>query len=449
MGLTVLIVSLAWYPAIDRQDIIKLAALAGATAVAAGAALRGRDSLNRPIGIALMVIMGLGVSLPGWRTGFEAWTSIWLVAVGWWLAPRIDRRRLAGWIALAASFQALLAVLGEVWDPWGHGQWVSFQGRRALGTFGNPTLLGIWLAAVFPLCFAVRWRWAAAALVAAGVVACRSRVGLVLLSVAAVALLIGRRPRRIRWVGLLIPLAVSVVSLAGGFEHVFDPAPWRERLAIARAALSGLMTEGPSTWMLGLGPEAFANHWLLWRGRDEGVAELALRHAHIDIVEWAVEFGIGGVVLFVGLVYWMWLGFRSPEWTATLAGITVALLLAASFVQPTLVTVPGIVLCGAALSMVVPAPPGNGQGAALAVAAAVAIVCGLVGIRGSSERLRAQATLLRVGDHDSLATALAAARVDAGNDRAWLEVAMARDGEPAITRMALQRVRIRGLSNAE
>ncbi|MEO1173291.1 MAG: O-antigen ligase family protein, partial [Myxococcota bacterium] len=410
-------------------------------------------------GMVLLVLALVAMVIPGSRAGFEGWAALWLTAVAVWLAsaPGWEPRPLVRWLVLAAALQAALALVGELWDPQQLSEWVPFRGRRALGTFGNPTLLGIWLAAALPLCFVRPERvaghptgtgmkgWLAALLVVAGTLACRSRVAIGLLVIGALAMVSIRAPR------LRIGCVLAGLSATGlGWALGYGDAAWNERWSVVKAVIEGMSDRGYLGWLTGIGAEGFTNHWPLWRERQDSLRTLALRHAHNDPLEWTVDFGLLGAGLFVALVALAGKGLRSHADIQRLAGLSLGLLLIGGLMQPTLVGVPGAIFAGAMVAVVLfPKSAAHPRGyTAAALGLVAALLLGLMVLRCTSEWQRGRATILRVQGRDSLEAALAAARIDASNDRAWLEVAMARDAEEAIRRVALEKVRVKGLSRA-
>ncbi len=242
----------------------------------------------------------------------EAWAML-LVALGVFTLVRLEEPAPTELLAGVTAIATALAGVG-VAQVLGADAFVSevrhFAGRRILGTVGNPTLLGVCLAAALPFAWVRARRWpgaAASVLIGAVVVVSGARTAWVM---AAVALALSARHISFRrnlglaaaTAGLASLLALGSPSVDLG-ARVEDMA--REhgtaagRLYLWRVHPALLAGAGP----LGGGPGAFSLRWPEAQGRHlaEHSEDLAfysdLRHAHADIVELATDWGWLGVAL--------------------------------------------------------------------------------------------------------------------------------------------------------
>ncbi len=452
LGATALAVTACWFPLIDRLDVSKLLVVVICASLFAAWRIVDGGDVTVGLGIGLLLAAALGTLVPDLRAALEAWLVPWLALLLWWLAGTVDGPRLVCWLAAAAVLQALLALQGLAGDPLGLAEQVAFQGRTAVGTFGNPTILGIWLAALLPLCFALRAPFPipTAALLTAAVIATQSRTAMGLAALGALGAVVALRPKR-STSGLLTFFAL--VGLGGAavgallLRGVLASEPWSERLSATRVALSGFADSG--AWFAGLGPEAFAHHWHLWRDSYGGPAGASFRHLHLDPLEWWIELGLLGLLLWLAPLYGLLARRREFSTLRALAAVGLVSLLLASLLQPTVVLVPGALLAASLGAITTPRRAGRGGRLLIAgVALFLAVACFYLAVRFASEWRRADATRARIVGAPSLERALSAAELDPTNDRAWLEVIMADGADTAIQRAAARKLRIKGLTTS-
>lgn len=444
LGASLLLIALAWTPLIDRQDIVKLfVASLGATALAL-VALRDRFVHRVVLGWVFVVSSTILLVVSSYRVGIESWSVVSLAAFAMWAGEGCSGRRLSGWIVIAAVAQAALAVIGFLGDPLGLSSEVAFRGRLAVGSFGNPTLLGIWLAACLPVCLARRSASSrfAAGLIIAGVLATQSRVGIAM-AVAALGWVAIDRARSMSVPSAVVTrLAFAAVGLMLVWTASAAWESWSERSRVVWASLRGLLEVSRSGWLTGLGPEGFSKHWPQWRD-SVGLQTLELQHAHHDALEWWIDYGVLGLALWGALVTGAWSALRAADIEERAAGGALALLLLAGLVQPTLIWAPGSWLAAVLCSMGRPWPQAKWKTGSrwlpTIAGLLIAVTAVVIAIRASSEVLRSRATRGRVLGRPSLGIALQAAAWDSSNYRAWLEVAMAAGSDDALRRAALRR----------
>lgn len=450
LGATVLVVTAVWFPYIDRLDITKLLVLATAALVLAAWRLATGAGVSVPLGAALLLSAALGTLLPAARAAHEAWLVPWLAVFIWWLVGPVDGARLVRWLCAVAMVQALLVLQGVLGDPLGLAEEVAFRGRIGVGTFGNPTVLGVWISALVPLAFALPKPWPIPAALSIGgaALATQSRTAMGLLVLGVLGMVVVVRPA-VTGRGLARWLLVVVIggAAAGGLllRGAFVVDPWVERLEVVRATVAGFLATG--AWWKGLGPEAFAHHWHVWREAHRGPPELHLLHVHLDPLEWWVELGLAGLLLWAVPLGTVWARRRCFHVREGLAAVAMVLLFVASLLQPTLVLAPGALLAASLASLAIPRRAATGGRLVLAATAVfIAVAWFYVALRFSSEWIRADATRARLAGRASLERALAAAERDPTNDRAWLEVMMAEGADRSIQRAAARKLRVRGLT---
>lgn len=439
-----LAITLAWTPFIDRQDIVKLFVASLGATILALVSLRDRSVHGVVLGCVSIVSSTVFLLIPDFRDGIESWSVLSLGAFAVWAGDGCSPRRLSGWIVLSAVVQAALAISALLGDPLGLSSEVAFRGRRAVGTFGNPTLLGVWLAACLPICVVRRSTSSvfAAGLVTAGIFATQSRVGIAM-SVITLGWMFTHRARSMSTTSAVVT-RLAVVSAGLGLAWMGRAAwdSWGERGRVIWASLRGLFGAAWNGWLVGLGPEGFSQHWPNWRG-SVGLQTLELQHAHHDALEWWIDYGVLGLALWVALAISAWRALRVADIEARAAGGALALLLLAGVVQPTLVWAPGSWLAAVLCAMGRPWLRGSWTTRSRWLPAIAGLLIAstsvVIAIRASSEVLRSRATRSRGLGEPSLGTALRAAARDSSNRRAWLEVAMASGRDDALRRAALRR----------
>ncbi|MEL6545636.1 MAG: hypothetical protein AAFQ82_13475, partial [Myxococcota bacterium] len=118
-GVTLLLVTLAWNPWIDRLELPKLWVALTCTVLIVGWAL-GRSRQGGG-GIAALLVFAalLGTCVPWARAGFEAWAVPWCAACLWWALGPMPPERWAKWVSVAVVLQSSLALLALLGDPLG------------------------------------------------------------------------------------------------------------------------------------------------------------------------------------------------------------------------------------------------------------------------------------------------------------------------------------------
>ncbi|MEO0811284.1 MAG: hypothetical protein AAFY60_00380, partial [Myxococcota bacterium] len=253
------------------------------------------------------------------------------------------------------------------------------------------------------------------------------------------------RPEHVFRPRFVLPTVAAGVGLGalmlGGISEF---GPWHERGEIWRTTVSGVLEEGAA--FSGLGPEGFSLYWPKWRERFQGPSGLALTHAHCDPLQWWVDYGILGLLLWCAPAALVLRRWTEATRIVRIAGVSVLVLSLAGLVQPTLVQVPSALLMAGALGVIAPNTQRPGRGWIATVGVLAATVWVVAGLRLGSEWKRSTATRTRVAGASSLLLALDAARWDESNDRAWLEVMMASDSDVAVRQAAARRLRVRGLT---
>ena len=208
------------------------------------------------------------------------------------------------------------------------------------GTFGNPDFVAAWLSATLPLCAVVRRRAAALALASmqiAAILCTGSRVSLVALPAAFLAVVVARRRFGKWWLLILLPLMWAVVWLSPG-RSLRTTIEGRLHLATVTAVHAG---EIP---IAGFGPGAFEARFAAWQQawvrehpRDvhfQGPVD----HAHNDYLEFWVEYGLLGLGAFLALcgsLLWRVSQRRVPaEIAATLVALLAIALVDFPFHRP-------------------------------------------------------------------------------------------------------------------
>ncbi|GAB4246877.1 MAG: IctB family putative bicarbonate transporter [Thermoleophilia bacterium] len=249
---------------------------------------------------------------------------------------RESREMVVAAVALAALpvwLYGLIQATGH--DPY---VWESFRdyGGRVFSTLGNPIFLGAFTTMALTLSFAAaleqrgakRWAWGLfagvgmAVLVLTGTRAAWVAAAFALLVFFAWGLRVGQI-RRVSW--LLVVVVLVAVGLLGslragataerqsnvvsaGVESMLDPEHERNSGRLAIWQISGRMiSDHPLT---GVGPDEMALHFEAYRtdafDAAEGSGKIADK-PHSVVLEWAVETGVPGAVLFlafVGTVFW-------------------------------------------------------------------------------------------------------------------------------------------------
>jgi len=310
------------------------------------------DALER------VALWGLAWLLAGGLLGINAaasMESLGAVAAAfalWALLRRAEARRAAAmlaaaaWLGLAASLAAMALaffVPGQG-RPWAE----SFRlvGVRAL--FPNANLLAGYLASTLPLFFispSSRWRRlalpgaAAACLVLA---LCQSRGALLALSVAAAVYALRQGAGRARWLlpglaALALVISFSWAAMGGALASKIpaigaggDSADSlrNARLDFWRASAASAMAQAPLGSGLGTYGQAIEQQPMprpfTYYNR---IAHFGLRleHAHQELLEWAVEAGLPGLLILAGLLALALMQVRKalpqPLLEAALAGL--------------------------------------------------------------------------------------------------------------------------------
>jgi len=329
-----IVITLAWSAAVDQLHVTKLAVALVAVFVGALVHLHRAFSRHFHLSRVWLIPAALGAFMVGSflvnpasvRTSIHVW-SLYIFA-GAFIAltgtSTSDALRRA--VIFLGLTQALIA-LGQVGgiDIFGASQ-VRFRGRTALGTLGNPTVLGIYVAATVPITFTYltgRVRWFATTLLLAAVVASGARTAWVALSLWALwtafrsttdedsrvsdpnatllqraRLLSGLAVGSLVAIGVALGAALTWLTPATTWVRVVDANEGlRGRIFILRVGLRTMVDALP----FGHGPAGFAAVWP--EQQASYVAEnpqwipymTDIRHAHIDLVEWVVEYGLVGV----------------------------------------------------------------------------------------------------------------------------------------------------------
>jgi O-antigen ligase len=226
-------------------------------------------------------------------------------------------------ILVASAVESAIVVLQYAGlDPLRLTGWQpeTFPGERmrVYGTLGNPNFAAAWLCTTLPLYLGKGRIWAlAAALQAGAIFATGSRVFLLALPAAALAL-----PRR-KWALAALPVAAALVWLspARPLDVTVEGRLYIARVTAAHLAEIPLTGYGPGSFRL-----KFAEWQVQWfkeRGPEDSTRRFAgpVDHAHNDYLEFWVEYGPAGLGAFLFLAGWLlWTALsRDP---AALAGLT-------------------------------------------------------------------------------------------------------------------------------
>ncbi|MBN1945180.1 MAG: O-antigen ligase family protein [Bradymonadales bacterium] len=319
--------------AIDRLDITKLASALLILSLAAlfarsprgegrpeppwaVAAAKGGGSCGGWSGIPLVGWLGLAlavasIAFPRFLAArVEGWAP-WVAAIAMFLLVRRAIRPKIEWVLGATATALVLFGMAQALGAgWFTGQLTLFAHRPVMGTLGNPDLYGVCLAGCLPF-LVVGAKRTPCLLIGIGVVAAvllsGSRTAWVMLLpslVLALVVLGWRRAVLIVLVGLSLAL---LVDRAGGkadlVSRVADLAEERGtatgRIYLWRVNARVLGAAG----FVGRGPESFRRIWpeiqaeYLAEHPEQAHFYSDLRHAHVDLVEIAADWGWIGLAL--------------------------------------------------------------------------------------------------------------------------------------------------------
>jgi len=258
--------------------------MAGALALLVVATFRGASRWTA-MSLPLVVFVAVrGTTLLGhpWSgRAFRWWSLLLALVLVVHVAP--SRARLRRWApVLLGGAGALLGLVALA--QWGAGL------RQAHATMANRNFLAVALAMLLPFALSNgrRLRWLLFALVVAGLVATRSRVGALAATAAFALWALWRRPFWRVPVLVLAPLAVLAVVLAFGRGAVKDRLYWYE----------AAFDMGRANPVRGVGADGFRREYPPVRTRDEhAISGGRTVHAvHNDYLESFAEGGVPGLL---------------------------------------------------------------------------------------------------------------------------------------------------------
>lgn len=290
----------------------------------------------------MSAIFGRYVSLEALLLALLPLPLAWAACQGLFPLQRVTAALLYG--SAAESALGVLQYLGLdpfrlVWQP----DLAGSSRLRVYGSLGNPDFVAAWLCATLPLYAAYIpaarrgqvLRAAAFALQLAAIVATGSRVFLLVLPIAAIALLWRGFPGRRARVKLC---AAALLALAAAALLWLSPARPLTLTVQGRLYLAGVAaTHWREIPVFGYGPGALRLQFVPWQAewlrehRRETDAEAfagPVDHVHNDYLEFAVEYGPAGLAAFLLLsAYLMYRAWRSQRSSAagSRAGVWAAL----------------------------------------------------------------------------------------------------------------------------
>ena len=313
---------------IDRLEVTKLSVLLVGSGLALILAKQpnlengpsSSTTLNRVLSPAIWAAIGvvvLSVALPDLMAArVESWTRWVAAALLFALARRSEPERLGTMISWVALFIALVGIAQALGATWFRGDVDAFCGWPTLAMFGNPGLFGVCSAGALPLTLMIRpakMSTVIGVVVFAAVVASGSRTAWVM---AAVGLLLSLRRTGLLKILIVTACGIGVAAVLSWSHPDVDvieraeAVPNSEGQAVGRLYLwrvnANLFVEaGP----IGAGPEAFQRLWPTAQGEyladhpDELHFHSDLRHAHVDLIEIAIDWGWIGFLAFL-----VWVG---------------------------------------------------------------------------------------------------------------------------------------------
>ena len=304
-----------------------------AAAVVAIAAILGGAFYPGPrvvVGVLMAVTLGCAAAFLEKRLGTEEWSvfgfivwgvvaavvaasaplaarevvAVWIVTWALWLIARRTRERssLSGLIVLTTA--AVILALGVVLEAIGVGR------MRVGGLLENPNLTAALLVVTMPTLLVIdgrrRWRWAAGAVIALGLLLTGSRAGLLAVLAAGAVILPRGRPR---FLGLLTGTFGVTAVLIWRFVNQpdilawFRPAIWFAvlRLWVAHP-LAGV---GPGGLVDAVGVER------LLHADHIGQRQFLIAYAESSPLAVLVQTGLVGLFIIVGALGLWWWGVRS------------------------------------------------------------------------------------------------------------------------------------------
>jgi O-antigen ligase len=284
-----------------------------AAGVAAGlfALAVDRRPFRDPLAVVLLAAAALGALSALWTIGTEErtlrWAAVTLGYLGVFTAAAVAARDAAGrrWLAIGVGAVALVCGAIGLAAAIAHdkplalylgGDW------RPAGTFEYPPALALLMASAIPIFMRYRAGWPGLAVAAAVLVLAESRTGLTLgIAIAGISLIPARRVaaaaasrRRLAIAaGLAVAVAVAVAAGALAFSGGDGPS-------------SGFLHAREDTWEAAL--HSFADRPLHGAGADAFLAASArhqdgsaIRFAHSLPLDFAVDFGVLGLLLALAL----------------------------------------------------------------------------------------------------------------------------------------------------
>lgn len=318
---------------------------------AAGLSLPG-DALER------LALWGLAWLLAGGLLGINPAASLESLGVlasafALWAVLRRGEARTGQAVLAASAWLGLAAVLAAVavtcWLPAQGRSWAEafrLSGLRAV--FPNANLMADYLASSLPLLFIApssrQRRLALPGALAAclALALCQSRGALLGLSAAAVVYALRQAPGRSRWLlpglaALAIALSLGWAAMGGALASKLpvsgaagDAAdPLRNaRLVFWRASAASAMAQAPLGSGLGTYGQAIEQQpFPRPLADDNRIAHFGMRleHAHQELLEWAVEAGLPGLLVLLGFLSLAMVSIRKappqPALEAAMAGL--------------------------------------------------------------------------------------------------------------------------------